>query len=112
MAGVELDWQSADIWFASVQKCFGLPAGMAVMVCSPKALQYAEIIGDRKYYNSLLFMNDNFKKYQTHYTPNVLEIYLLSKILEQIPDISETLLELKLKQKNGMIFLKNILIPI
>jgi phosphoserine aminotransferase len=35
-------------------------------------------------------MNDNFKKYQTHYTPNVLEIYLLSKILEQIPDISET----------------------
>jgi phosphoserine aminotransferase len=90
MAGVELDWQSADIWFASVQKCFGLPAGMAVMVCSPRALQYAESIGDRKYYNSLLFMNDNFKKYQTHYTPNVLEIYLLSKILEQIPDISET----------------------
>jgi phosphoserine aminotransferase len=42
MAGVELDWQSADIWFASVQKCFGLPAGMAVMVCSPRALQYAE----------------------------------------------------------------------
>lgn len=90
MAGVELDWQKADIWFASVQKCFGLPAGMAVMVCSPRALQYAESIGDRKYYNSLLFMNDNFKKYQTHYTPNVLEIYLLSKILEQIPDISET----------------------
>jgi phosphoserine aminotransferase len=27
MAGVELDWQSADIWFASVQKCFGFGFG-------------------------------------------------------------------------------------
>ncbi|WP_026994216.1 aminotransferase class V-fold PLP-dependent enzyme [Flectobacillus major] len=90
MAGVQLNWQEADIWFASVQKCFGLPAGMAIMVCSPRALVRAEQIGDRKYYNSLLFIHDNFKKYQTHYTPNVLEIFLLSKVLPLLPDISET----------------------
>ena len=26
MAGVILDWENADIWFSSVQKCFGLSA--------------------------------------------------------------------------------------
>ncbi len=40
MAGIELNFKSADVWFASVQKCFGLPAGLAIMVCSPQAIQY------------------------------------------------------------------------
>ncbi len=88
MAGITLDWQKADVWFASVQKCFGLPAGMAIMVCSPKALARAFAIGDRKYYNSLLFIHENFIKFQTHYTPNVLAIYLLAKVLALQPPIA------------------------
>ncbi|MEM7108974.1 MAG: aminotransferase class V-fold PLP-dependent enzyme, partial [Bacteroidota bacterium] len=31
MAGVKLYFTNADVWYASVQKCFGLPAGLAVM---------------------------------------------------------------------------------
>lgn len=88
LGGIELDWQYGDVWFASVQKCLGLPAGMAVMVCSPKAIQRAEQINDRKYYNSLLFIHDNFQKFQTHYTPNVLNIYLLNKIMADVANIS------------------------
>ena len=89
LGGIALDWQYGDVWFASVQKCLGLPAGMAIMVCSPKAIQRAEQINDRKYYNSLLFIHDNFQKFQTHYTPNVLNIYLLNKIMSDISDISK-----------------------
>jgi phosphoserine aminotransferase len=89
LGGVALDWRLADVWFASVQKCLGLPAGMGIMVCSPAALARAAQINDRKYYNSLLFIADNFKKHQTHYTPNTLAIYLLMRVLESLETIAE-----------------------
>lgn len=90
MAGINLPWAAADVWFASVQKCFGLPAGLAVMVCSPKALKHAQLVNDHNHYNSLLFIHENFGKNQTPYTPNVLGIYLLNRVLNQIPSIKST----------------------
>jgi phosphoserine aminotransferase len=90
MGGIALDWALADVWFASVQKCFGLPAGLAVLVYSPDALRRAEAIGEHDHYNSLLFMHENFQKFQTPYTPNGLGIYCLMRVLETVPSIAET----------------------
>lgn len=87
LGGIELDWKSGDIWLASVQKCLGLPAGMGIMICSPKAIKQAEVICDYNHYNSLLFIRDNFLKLQTHYTPNILGIYLLMRVMQLVPDI-------------------------
>ena len=87
LGGIELDWKLGDIWLASVQKCLGLPAGLGVMICSPRAIERAVEIGERNHYNSFLFMHENFQKYQTHYTPNVLSIYLLMRVMQQVPDI-------------------------
>ncbi|UBM59948.1 aminotransferase class V-fold PLP-dependent enzyme [Marinilongibacter aquaticus] len=89
MAGQYLDFRLADVWFASVQKAFGLPAGMGILICSPKALAQAEQINERNHYNSLLFIDENFRKNQTHYTPNVLEIYLMNALLKNRAPISE-----------------------
>lgn len=90
MAGIELDWNLADIWLASVQKCFGLPAGLGIMVCSPKTLHVVENQNHTNHYNSLLFIAKNMDKFQTTHTPNVLGIYLLNRVLQQIPNITET----------------------
>lgn len=98
IGGVGLDWTKGDIWLASVQKCLGLPAGLGVMICSPKAIKQAEIIGERKHYNSFLFIHENFEKYQTHYTPNVLSIYLLKRVLEQVESIE--VISKKIKARN------------
>ena len=87
MAGVELPWLSADVWYASVQKCFGLPAGMGVMIVSPKAVERAIAVGNRAHYNSLLFIRDNFLKFQTPYTPNTLGIYLMNRVMQQVAPI-------------------------
>ncbi|WP_420147290.1 aminotransferase class V-fold PLP-dependent enzyme [Spirosoma sp.] len=87
MAGIAFDWSLADVWFASVQKCFGLPAGLAVLIYSPAALKKAEQIGENAHYNSLLFIHENFSKFQTPYTPNGLGIYLLMRVLQQVPPI-------------------------
>ncbi|MFD2569324.1 aminotransferase class V-fold PLP-dependent enzyme [Spirosoma soli] len=89
MAGVTFDWPLADVWFASVQKCFGLPAGLAVFIYSPAALERAQQIGENAHYNSLLFMHENFSKFQTPYTPNGLGIYCLMRVLQQVPPIAE-----------------------
>lgn len=87
MAGVAFDWSLADVWFASVQKCFGLPAGLAVLVYSPDALKRAQQIRETAHYNSLLFIHENFANFQTPYTPNGLGIYLLMRVLQQVPPI-------------------------
>jgi phosphoserine aminotransferase len=89
MAGIALDFSAADIWFASVQKCFGLPAGLGLMICSPSAMERVEKIGDKKYYNSMSFMADMMKKWQTPFTPNVLNIYLLKRVLEKSKPITD-----------------------
>jgi phosphoserine aminotransferase len=89
LGGVMLKFTDGDVWFASVQKCLGLPAGLGILICSPAALEKARQINDRRFYNSLLFIHENFQKFQTPYTPNVLDIYLLSRVLEMVMPVRE-----------------------
>lgn len=107
LGGIALDFNDGDVWFASVQKCLGLPAGMAIMICSPKAIERAEQINDRKFYNSLLFIHDNFQKFQTHYTPNVLSIYLMNRIMLEISNISIISENTKQRAKKWYDFFEN-----
>ncbi|WMJ74275.1 aminotransferase class V-fold PLP-dependent enzyme [Cytophagaceae bacterium ABcell3] len=86
MAGVHLDFSLADVWFASVQKCFGLPSGMALMICSPEAIKKAKM-KESRHYNSISSLAENISKYQTTHTPNILNIFLLNKTLKERPDI-------------------------
>lgn len=89
LAGIELNFELADIWYGSVQKCFGLPAGLGVLILSPAAIQKSERKGEKGRYNSLGFMLENARSFQTHYTPNVLGIYLLYRVLKDIPEIHQ-----------------------
>ena len=90
MAGIQLDFRQADVWFASVQKCFGLPAGLALLLLSPRAIAAAGRLGRNDHYNSLSFQVEMIRKNQTTHTPNVLGIYLLNRSLAASPSIRET----------------------
>ncbi len=90
MAGVYLNFRNADVWFASVQKCFGLPAGLSVMICSPRAIKRIQTIGEKTHYNSLAPMKVMMDHWQTTHTPNVLGIYLLMSVLQHSPTIQIT----------------------
>ncbi len=87
MGGIELDFALADIWYGSVQKCFGLPAGLGFLILSPKAIKKSQHKGEKGRYNSLSFMLENAAGYQTHYTPNVFGIYLLNRVLKDLKEI-------------------------
>lgn len=97
MAGIALNFKSADIWFASVQKCFGLPAGLGIMACSPEAVAMAEKINEKDHYNSLPFMIEMMDKWQTPLTPNVMNIYLLMRVMKDSRPIEAT--EKKIKKR-------------
>jgi phosphoserine aminotransferase len=89
LGGENYDIADADVWFSSSQKCFGMPSGLGLMIVSPLALQRAIEINERNHYNSLIFMEENFNKFQTHYTPNILGIYLFKRLLETLPNIND-----------------------
>jgi phosphoserine aminotransferase len=90
MAGIFLDFSAADVWFASVQKCFGLPAGLSIMVCSPAAMEKVKSKGESEHYNSMTLLDSMMNKWQTPCTPNVLAIYLLMRTLKDAEDIAQT----------------------
>lgn len=112
--GMRLDFTLADVWYGSVQKCLGLPAGMGFMIFSPLAIQHAGRIGENDHYNSLLRLLENATKNQTSYTPNVLDIYLLFRtqsVSRGIDSVQERLeerykgYEALFKKKAGVSFL-------
>lgn len=89
MGGVDHDISLGDIWITSSQKCLGLPSGMGIMILSPRALQRASEVNDHRYYNSALFIESNFDRFQTPYTPNILVVYLLKRLLEGLENVTQ-----------------------
>ncbi|CAG4990905.1 Phosphoserine aminotransferase [Dyadobacter sp. CECT 9275] len=81
----ELDYSLIDNAFFSVQKAFGLPAGLGVWIVSEKCLEKARLIKEQYSigaHNDLLTLWKNAKNNETPATPNVMGIYLLGKIAE------------------------------
>jgi phosphoserine aminotransferase len=80
------DYSKVDSVFFSVQKGFGLPAGLGVWIVNDRCIAKAEKLLSSGHgigtYHSLPFYLQNEKKNQTPETPNVLGIYLLSKVVE------------------------------
>lgn len=81
---VSLDFSLIDIALFSVQKGFGLPAGLGVLIVNDKALAKAEAMAEKGInigsYHNFLKLREFEKKYQTRETPNVGAIYLLGKV--------------------------------
>lgn len=105
LAGQPVNFADVDVVYASVQKCFGLPAGLALMICSPRAIKRAEEINDRAYYNSLLFIRENALNWQTHYTPNVLNIYLLMATMKKYVGIDKMEENIQIRYESWLAFI-------
>lgn len=78
-----MPWADADVWFASVQKCLGLPAGMALLVVGPRAMERVAARGASgpcvPAWRNLASMAAKMADAQTTETPNVLAIALLAR---------------------------------
>jgi aspartate aminotransferase-like enzyme len=71
-----------DIIFASTQKCFALPPGLAVSLVTENALERAKQIPNRGTYTDLTTIFEYDKKNQTPFTPNISLLYALDKRMD------------------------------
>ena len=81
----QFDFDKIDTLFFSVQKGFGLPAGLGVWIVNERCLAKAEELQLKRIsigsYHSLPSLVTHARKNQTPETPNVLGIYLLAKVV-------------------------------
>jgi phosphoserine aminotransferase len=81
-----IDYEVVDSVFFSVQKGFGMPAGLGIWMVNPRCIEKAEKLVANGYsigsYHNIPTLLLNAKKNQTSETPNVLGIYLLSCVVE------------------------------
>ncbi|MEI9920107.1 MAG: aminotransferase class V-fold PLP-dependent enzyme [Bacteroidota bacterium] len=80
----KFDFSKIDMLYFSVQKGFGLPAGLGVWIVNEKCVAKADDLLSKGYsvgsYHSLPSLISMTTKNQTPETPNVLGIYLLAKV--------------------------------
>ena len=85
---VNVDYSLVDCAFFSVQKGFGLPAGLGVLIANEKCIEKAKYLQDNNYnigsYHNFLSLLKNAEKNQTLETPNILNIYILGKVCEEL----------------------------
>jgi predicted phosphoserine aminotransferase len=86
MAGLPLkfDQWHIDVVFASMQKAFGVPPGLAVCVVSDRALAKSEMVPGRGYYFDFQEYKKMAAKNQTPQTPAIPQIMALHKRCEML----------------------------
>jgi phosphoserine aminotransferase len=84
----QFDYTKIDSVFFSVQKGFGLPAGLGVWVVNDRCITKAEHLLSKGIsigtYHNLPTLLANGIKNQTPETPNALAIYLLGKVIQDL----------------------------
>jgi len=85
---VSFDLNLVDTAYFSVQKCFGLPAGLGVWIVNQRCLEKYKKVKESGVvtgsYHDLSDLKSNGDKNQTPETPNILGIYLLGKVCQDL----------------------------
>ncbi|WP_192822932.1 aminotransferase class V-fold PLP-dependent enzyme [Rufibacter sp. LB8] len=82
-----LDFNQVDMAFFSVQKGFGLPAGLGVWLVNERCRNKAAALEGTQYtggHYSIKSLHEQYQQFQTPCTPNVLGIYLLAQVVEDM----------------------------
>src|SRR5690606_11054035 len=102
------DYSKIDSTFFSVQKCFGLPAGLGVWIVNEKCIEKANSMLAKGLsigtYHTLPSLLSKGKVNQTPETPNVFSIYLLGKVLEDMNRKGVDTIRKETESKAAMIY--------
>lgn len=102
-----INFSKIDIAFFSVQKGFGLPAGLGVLIVNKKTLDKASQLSQKVSigsYHNFLKLKEFETNYQTRETPNVLGIYLLGKVAKDMLDYGIEKIRKETEIKADMIY--------
>ncbi|MBI4143427.1 alanine--glyoxylate aminotransferase family protein [Candidatus Woesearchaeota archaeon] len=84
----DVDYSFVDCAFFSVQKGFGMPAGLGILIANERTIEKSRLLAGKNLsigsYHSFISLLEYTKKNQTPETPNALGIFLLGKIAEEL----------------------------
>ncbi|MBV20514.1 MAG: phosphoserine aminotransferase [Cytophagia bacterium] len=107
LPSIPFNISDVDTFYFSVQKCFGLPSGLGVWIYNDRCLEKHYNIKEKKItgtYHSLEMLHKMSLKNQTPETPNVLAIYVLSKVLEDMNNIGLDMIIRDTNYKSSLIY--------
>lgn len=85
---IKFNFKNIDALFFSVQKGFGIPSGLGVLILSEQAFEKSKYLESKNLscgsYHSFKTLEKYYLKNQTPETPNILDIYLLGKVAEDM----------------------------
>lgn len=97
-----------DYYFFSVQKFFSMPAGLGVLIVSPRAIEKSNQMQKKGLpigaHHSLMSLDMFAKKHQTPCTPNVIAIYALGEIAKYLNSIGIEKVRQQTSQKAQMLY--------
>ncbi len=104
----DFDYTEFDTVFFSVQKAFGLPAGLGVWIVNERCLAKADALLSKGVsigsYHTLPSLYTHALKNQTPETPNVLGIYLLGCIVQDFLRRGVTILRKETEYKAAILY--------
>lgn len=108
MPYVNVDYSLIDAVYFSVQKGFGLPAGLGVLILTPQAMEKSVHLQEQginigSYHNFPTLLKFALKN-QTPETPNVLDIYLLNKIAAEMLNLGIEKIRKQTDQKANLLY--------
>lgn len=105
---IDVDYSLVDCAFFSVQKGFGMPAGLGIIVANEKAIEKSKSLSKKganigTYHNFISLLNSS-RKNQTPETPNVLGIFLLGKIADELNSKGISNIRKETEEKSSLIY--------
>lgn len=103
-----IDFSLVDCAFFSVQKCFGMPSGLGVLVANRKMIEKSTQMQSNGInigtYHSFPSLAKSAEKSQTPETPNVLAIYLLGRISDDMNQTGLRKIRKLTEQKSALVY--------
>ncbi len=103
-----IDFSLIDIVLFSVQKGFGLPAGLGILIVNEKALKKADVLAKKNLsvgsFHSFPKLLEFEQRFQTRETPNVINIYLLSKVAEDMLSFGIDRIKIQTEKKAELLY--------
>ncbi len=104
----EFDYSKIDSTYFSVQKCFGMPAGLGVWLINDRIIAKSNAMQEKGLslgtYHTIPSMLSKAKDHQTPETCNVLYIYLLGKIVEDMNKIGVSEIRSSIDRKAKLVY--------
>ena len=103
---VQLPFETIDSVYFSVQKCFGLPAGLGVWLVNQRMVERAKQLAPtgRTSYHGIDSFLTNYLKFQTPSTPNVLSIYLLERVIADMLEKGLATIRRETRYKSAVLY--------